>query len=94
MAGPQEEGPMSRPQINRRRVLLESWNEFLNATALHGCKYFVGTRFIAKAFWVKMIFYFSDTFYRGDPNQNSLFQMAVPLKLCISDPMLVKPKCV
>ena len=31
---------------------------------------------------------------QGDPNQNPLFQMAVPLKLCISDPMLVKPKCV
>ena len=30
----------------------------------------------------------------GDPNQNPLFQMAVPLKLSISDPMLVKPKCV
>ena len=29
-----------------------------------------------------------------DPNQNPLFQMAVPLKLCISDLMLVKPKCV
>ena len=28
---------------------------------------------------------------QGDPNQNPLFQMAVPLKLCISDPMLVKP---
>ena len=31
---------------------------------------------------------------QGDPNQNPLFQMAVQLKLCISDPMLVKPKCV
>ena len=31
---------------------------------------------------------------QGDPNQNTLFQMAVPLKLCISDTMLVKPKCV
>ena len=31
---------------------------------------------------------------RGDPYQNPLFQMAVPLKLCISDPILVKPKCV
>ena len=28
---------------------------------------------------------------QGDPNQNPLFQMAVPLKLCISNPMLVKP---
>ena len=31
---------------------------------------------------------------QGDPNRNFLFQMAVPLKLSISDPMLVKPKCV
>ena len=34
------------------------------------------------------------TLVQGDPNQNPLFQMAVPLKLCISYPMLVKPKCV
>ena len=33
-------------------------------------------------------------FIQGDPNQNPLFQMAASLKLCISDPMLVKPKCV
>ena len=31
---------------------------------------------------------------QGDPNRNFLFQMPVTLKLCISDPMLVKPKCV
>ena len=31
---------------------------------------------------------------QGDPNQNPLFQMAEPLKICISDPMLVKLKCV
>ena len=31
---------------------------------------------------------------QGDPNQNPLFQMAVPQKVCISDPMLEKPKCV
>ena len=30
---------------------------------------------------------------QGDQNQNFWFQMAVPLKVCISDPMLVKPKC-
>ena len=41
----------------------------------------------------KMEMYFSAQ-VQGDPNQNPLFQMAVPLKLCISDPMLVKPKCV
>ena len=31
---------------------------------------------------------------QGDPNQNPLFQMAVALRLCISNPMLVKPKLV
>ena len=31
---------------------------------------------------------------QGDPNQNLLFQMAITLKIRISDPMLVKPKCV
>ena len=31
---------------------------------------------------------------QGDPNQNPLFQKAVAIKLCISDPMLVKPKLV
>ena len=31
---------------------------------------------------------------QGDPNQNFRFQMAVPLKLCIFDPILVKQKCV
>ena len=31
---------------------------------------------------------------QGDPNQNLLFQFALSLKLSISDPMLVKPKCV
>ena len=31
---------------------------------------------------------------QGDPNRNFWFQMAITLKLSISDPMLVKPKCV
>ena len=31
---------------------------------------------------------------QGDPNRNCLFQMAVTLKVCIFDPMLVKPKWV
>ena len=31
---------------------------------------------------------------QGDPNRNFWFQMTVPQKLCISDPMLVKPQCV
>ena len=29
-----------------------------------------------------------------DPNQNLKFVLAITLKVCISDPMLVKPKCV
>ena len=33
-------------------------------------------------------------YIQGDPNQNPLFQMAVALTLCISDPILVKPKWV
>ena len=31
---------------------------------------------------------------QGDPNQDFRFQMTIPLSVCISDPMLVKPKCV
>ena len=31
---------------------------------------------------------------QGDPNQNLKCLLAITLKLCISDPMLVKPKCV
>ena len=31
---------------------------------------------------------------RGEPNQSCTFQMAITLKLCISDASLVKPKCV
>ena len=31
---------------------------------------------------------------QGDPNQNLKFVLAITLKICISDPMLVKPKCV
>ena len=38
--------------------------------------------------------YFKVKDLQGDPNQNPLFQMAVPIKLRISDPKLVKPKCV
>ena len=29
---------------------------------------------------------------QGDPNQSLLIQMAITLKICISDPKLVKPK--
>ena len=34
------------------------------------------------------------SFVQGDPNQNCPFLRAITLKLCVSDPMLVKPKCV
>ena len=30
----------------------------------------------------------------GDPNQNLKLLLAIIQKLCISDPMLVKPKCI
>ena len=33
-------------------------------------------------------------YVQGDPNQKLLIQMAITLKICISDPKLVKPKCV
>ena len=45
--------------------------------------------------WSVCIISITFTFHvQGDPNQYPLFQMAAPLKLCISDPMLIKPKCV
>ena len=31
---------------------------------------------------------------QGDPNQNIKFLLAITLKICVSDPILVKPKCV
>ena len=31
---------------------------------------------------------------QGDPNQNLKFVLAITLKICISDPILVKPNCV
>ena len=31
---------------------------------------------------------------QGDPNQNLKFVLAITQKICISDPILVKPKCV
>ena len=33
-------------------------------------------------------------YLQGDPNQNFKCVLAITQKLCISDPMLVKPKCV
>ena len=53
MAGPEEKGPLGRLHVNKKHVLLESWNEFLSESSLHGVKYFIGTRFIVKAFWVR-----------------------------------------
>ena len=41
------------------------------------------------------LFIITHTFkLQGDPNQSLLIQMATTLKICISDPMLIKPKCV
>ena len=31
---------------------------------------------------------------QGDPNQNLRFLLAITLKISVSDPMLLKPKCV
>ena len=31
---------------------------------------------------------------QDDPNQNLRYLLAITLKICNSDPMLVKPKCV
>ena len=33
-------------------------------------------------------------YVQGEPNQNMKFVLAITLKICISDPMLIKPKCV
>ena len=33
-------------------------------------------------------------YLQGDPNQDLLFQLALPLNVGIPDPKLVKPKCV
>ena len=33
-------------------------------------------------------------FLQGDPNQNLKFVLAITLKVNISDPMLLKPKCI
>ena len=54
MAGPEGKGPTLRPRVNRGRVLLESFNEFLGESALHGVKYFIGTRWFVKVLWVRM----------------------------------------
>ena len=40
------------------------------------------------------LYFIVESRVQGDPNQSLLIQMAITLKICISDPMLVKPKCV
>ena len=37
---------------------------------------------------------FKHMYVQGDPNQNLKLLLAITLKLCISDPIMVKPKCV
>ena len=49
---------------------------------------------VPKLFSTKYAIFFIIGSLQGDPNQNPFFQMAVSLKLCNSDPILVKPKCV
>ena len=47
-----------------------------------------------KRFEVKNLIHSFNNNVQGDPNQSLLFQMAITLKICICDPMLLKPKCV
>ena len=54
MTKPRAKGGLGRPQVNRGRIFLETWNEFLDESALHGVKYFVGTRWFVKVLWVRM----------------------------------------
>ena len=44
-------------------------------------------------FFIDMVLY-TGMYIQGDPNQKLLIQIAITLKICISDPKLVKPKCV
>ena len=44
--------------------------------------------------WFKIVLYEMLFDIQGDPNQNLKFVLAITLKRCVSDPMLVKPKCV
>ena len=48
----------------------------------------------AKIIFQKKWTSFKNVYVEGDPNQNLKCLLAITLKLCISDPMLVKPKCV
>ena len=57
---------------------------------------------IGLTFFVDTLYHFGETemhlgpkgHLQGDPNQNLKFVLAITLKICLSDPMLVKPKCV
>ena len=49
--------------------------------------------FFTQLFYCSMNFKVNSNI-QGDPNQNLKFLLAIILKLCISDPLLVKPKCV
>ena len=53
MAEPQAKGGPQRPKVNRGRIFLETWNEFLGESALHGVKYFAQSRWYVKVFWVR-----------------------------------------
>ena len=43
---------------------------------------------------ISSLFLDTQKIVQGDPNQNLKFILALTLKLCISDPIMIKPKCV
>ena len=53
MTKPRAKGGMGRPQVDRGLIFLETWNEFLGESALHGVKYFAQSRWFVKVFWVR-----------------------------------------
>ena len=56
---------------------------------LHSSKLISREIWMTEKYWI-----FYTVVIQGDPNQYFLFQMTVPLKICIFDTKLVKPKCV
>ena len=39
---------------SRKDILLQGLSEYLTESALHGVKYFIGTRVVVKIFWVRL----------------------------------------
>ena len=52
MAGAQ--GNVVRVLKSRKDILLQGLSEYLTESALHGVKYFIGTRVVVKIFWVRL----------------------------------------